>query len=105
MGIQDFFGLTKKPCGEQDKNILWLVVGSSGFKRAMYDLLDCSDSGLGFHLIPALMMDMELIKWVRTLCITTYRVMITLVIVNLLQFTKSIVMVKASVKINKCVLD
>jgi len=51
--IQDFFGVTKRSCGEQPKNILWLVVGSSGFKRAMYELLDCSENGLGFDLTPA----------------------------------------------------
>lgn len=51
--IKDYFGVSEAPCGEQPKNILWLVVGSSGFKRAMYEMLDCSEGGLGFDLTPA----------------------------------------------------
>jgi len=48
--IEEFFGVTKKECGDQSENILWLVVGSSGFKKSTYELLDCSDGGLGFNL-------------------------------------------------------
>jgi len=51
--IEEFFGVTKKECGKQSKKIKWLVVGSSGFKKETYQLLNCSDVGLGFDLVNA----------------------------------------------------
>ena len=49
--IEDFFNVTKKECGTQSKKIKWLVVGDSGFKKAIYPLLDCDTGGLGFDLV------------------------------------------------------
>jgi len=46
--IEEFFGVSKTEC-----EIKWLVVGSSGFKRATYELLNCDDGGLGFDLVNA----------------------------------------------------
>jgi hypothetical protein len=46
--IGQAFGLTKKEVGSQDPNIKWFVVGTGGFKAAMYPLI----KDWGFDLAP-----------------------------------------------------